>query len=81
VVGPLCGNKFGVDEYIIDVDLKRAYSREDDLLIIVFVYEHIFFIFVLGSFYKLVRYWVLDNNRIIDKFFDLAFYFVIYNLR
>ena len=81
VVGPLSGNKFWVDEYIVDVNLKWTYSWEDDLLIIVFVYEHIFFIFILWSFYQLIRYWVLNNNRIIHKFFDLAFYFVIYNLR
>ena len=81
MIGPLRGNEFGIDEYIVDVDLKRTYSGEDDLLIIVFVYKHIFFIFVLRRFYQLVRYWILDHNRIIHKFFDLAFYFVTYNLR
>ena len=73
VVGPLIGVELWKDKDVVDVYLKWAYPRENDLLIVDFIDEQILLIFDFLRFYEFIRYWVLDDDGVIDKLLYFSF--------
>ena len=72
VVGPLIGHQLRGKQYVVHIDLKGAYSREDDLLCRILVHKHI----LLGRNFRcldqLIGDGILDDDGIGDELLNLA---------
>ena len=77
VVGPIIGEKFGIYEHVVNIDLKSSHAGESHNFITLFVKICIGRKPGFRRFGKFIRNWVLDNNSVIDKSLQLPLHWIM----
>ena len=77
---PVIGEEFGINEYIVNVDLEGPDAGKSDNLISLLVEIGIGRKPGFGRFGELIGNRILDNNRIVDKSFQLPLHWVIMHM-
>lgn len=77
MVGPIIGEKFGIYEYVVNIDLKSTHAGESHYFISLLVKICIGRKSGFRRFGKFIRNGVLDNNGVIDKSLQLPLHWIM----